>query len=187
MRGGLGGASPTTRRPVDRPTPGPLWARAALRLSRAESARPPVVCLCPACLGWSAERGSVPSGWRASRAPALLNKAASRKLEWPLKRDRPREPASRKLYYSLSKSLGPACSPATCTAQTWTENPQGSVRPAEGGGARGCPGRGFLDAGWAGRKWDLRRRRAACSWCPGATDAGRVPGAGRPPPSPQGL
>lgn len=56
------GAHPTTRRPADRPTPGPLWARAALRLSRAESARPPVVCLCPACPGWPAARGSVPSG-----------------------------------------------------------------------------------------------------------------------------
>lgn len=99
----------TARRPADHPAPGPRWARAALRLSRAESSRPPVVRLCPARPGWPAARGSAPSGQRPGRGPVLLNKAGSRKLEWPLKREIGRErPASRELYYSLSGASG-AC------------------------------------------------------------------------------
>lgn len=166
------GAHPTTRRPADRPTPGPLWARAALRLSRAESARPPVVCLCPACPGWPAARGSVPSGWRPSRAPALLNKAASRKLEWPLKCDQPREPGQQEAVLFIERS------------------PWGlpGLRPP----ARPRPGRSTPRAvsGWAegGR---AEGARGVVSWMraepggSGTSDGGRRPAAGAPGPRTQ--
>ena len=65
---------------------------------------------------------------------------------------------------------------------------------AEGGGP-GVPGVWFPGCrlGWeeVGRQAPVcvvcEARRVARGWCPQAADAGRVPSAGRPPPSPQGL
>lgn len=170
MRGGLGG--PTRPQGGQLTTPGPLWARAALRLSRAESARPPVVCLCPACPGWPAARGSVPSGWRPSRAPVLLNKAASRKLEWPLKRDRPREPGQQEAVLFIERSpwglsgLRPPAGP-----RPGRSTPRAVSGRAEGAGAEGA--RGVVS-------W-MRAEPGGS----GTSDGGRRPAAGAPGPRTQ--